>query len=121
MHSIQESRINFYGDELLVVLVESGGELRVYTPIRQFCEYLGLNWPGQYQRIQRDDVLVSEIMIVPITTTPLPVRGQRDSYPTVCLPLVLLPGWLFGIAPSRVKPALAPKLHRYRKGHSPCW
>ncbi len=115
LNPIQEIRINFHGDELLVVLVEVGGEHRVYVPLRQFCECLGLNWPGQYSRIQRDDVLASETIIVAITTALVPIRGQRESYPTLCLPLYLLPGWLFGITPSRVKPSLALKLHRYRK------
>lgn len=115
LHPIQESRINFHGDELLVVLVQVGGEHRVYVPLRQFCDYLGLNWSGQYSRIQRDDVLASEAIIVAITTMPGPIRGQREHYPTLCLPVDLLPGWLFGVTPSRVKPVLALKLHRYRK------
>lgn len=115
LNPIQESRINFHGDELLVVLVEVVGEHRVYVPLRQFCDYLGLNWSGQYGRIQRDDVLASEAIIVAITTMPSPIRGQRENYPTLCLPLDLLPGWLFGVTPSRVKPALALKLNRYRK------
>ena len=42
-------------------------------------------------------------------------RGGYYNRSVLCLPLHLLPGWLFGIMPSRVKPALASKLHRYRK------
>jgi outer membrane murein-binding lipoprotein Lpp len=36
---------------------------------------------------------------------------QRD---LVCIPLDMLPGWLFGITTSRVRPELQPKLSRYR-------
>src|SRR5688572_2330753 len=32
----------------------------------------------------------------------------------LCLPLDLLPGWLFGTSTSRARPELAPKLIRYR-------
>jgi hypothetical protein len=33
----------------------------------------------------------------------------------LCLPLDLLPGWLFGIQPTRARPELVDKLKRYRR------
>jgi antirepressor protein len=33
----------------------------------------------------------------------------------LCLPIVLLPGWLFGITASRVRPDLHDKIVRYRR------
>ncbi len=53
-------------------------------------------------------------MSVVITTTLMPVRGQRQSYPALCLPLDLLPGWLFNISPGRVKPEYRERVQRYR-------
>lgn len=111
---LQVSQIDFYGDVLQVVLVEINGERLVLVPLRQFCQHLGVDWPSQYQRVQRDEVLAKEMMSVVITTTLIPVRGQRQSYPALCLPLDLLPGWLFTISPTRVKPELRERIQRYR-------
>ena len=36
---------------------------------------------------------------------------QRDQ---LCLPLDILPGWLFGVSPARARPELMEKLRRYR-------
>jgi hypothetical protein len=58
---IQERRINFYGDEIIAVLVEVDGERQVYVPIRPICTYLGIDWASQYQRMKRDDVLAEDI------------------------------------------------------------
>src|SRR5437899_12220294 len=83
---IQERKINFHGDELLVVLVEVGGERQVYVPIRQFCDYLGLDWSGQRQRMMRDEVLVEEMTSVVITPTLVPGQGYKQSYTVIDLP-----------------------------------
>jgi hypothetical protein len=112
---LQVSQVDFYGDKLMVVLVEIGGEHQVLVPLRQFCQYLGLDWSGQCRHVTHDDVLSTEVVSVAIATVFVPMRGRKRSYSTLCLPLDLLPGWLFGLTPSRVKPSLAPKLHRYRK------
>ena len=90
--ALQVSQVDFYGDGLMVVLVEIGGERQVLVPLRQFCQYLGVDWASQYQRTKRDEILAREMMSVVITTTLIPVRGQRQSYPALCLPLDLLPG-----------------------------
>lgn len=111
---LQVSQIDFYGDVLLVVLVETNEERQTVVPLRQFCDYLGVDWSGQRQRLLRDDVLAAEMLSVAIPTTQIRKRGYYDR-PVLCLPLDLLPGWLFGLMPSRVKPSLAPKLHQYRK------
>src|SRR5437764_10317274 len=111
---LQVSQIDFYGDVLQVVLVEVNGDRLVLVPLRQFCQHLGVDWASQYQRIQRDEVLAKEMMTVVLTTTVIPVRGQRQSYPALCLPLDLLPGWLFTISPTRVKPELRESIQRYR-------
>jgi hypothetical protein len=36
-----------YGDKLMVVLVETGGEHLVLVPLRQFCQYLVVDWASQ--------------------------------------------------------------------------
>jgi hypothetical protein len=111
---LQVGQVDFYGDGLTVVLVEIGAERQVLVPLRQFCQYLGVDWASQYQRTKRDEILAREMMSVVITTTLMPVRGQRQSYPALCLPLDLLPGWLFTISPSRVKSEYRERVQRYR-------
>src|SRR5215471_21012673 len=105
---LQVSQTEFYGDRIQVILVEREGQRQVHVPIRQLCDYLGLDWSGQRQRMLRDSVLLRNL-------THIIVEQSRQRYRTLCLPLEILPGWLFGIAPSRVKPALIPKLQNYRE------
>lgn len=113
---LQVSQINFHGDELQVVLVETDGQRRAYVPVRQFCAHLGLDWASQYQRMKRDRVLTAEMAAVVITTTAGPgQRSGQQRHPVVCLPLDLLPGWLFTISPTRVHSDLQEKIHQYRQ------
>lgn len=106
---IEERTILFEQDALLAVLVEDGGERQVYVPIRPICEYLGLAWHGQYERMKRDDYLATVIRSVRVTRTE---RGERDM---ICLPLEVLPGFLFTISVGRVKPELQAKVRLYRE------
>lgn len=108
----EEKTIIFYDDELTAVQLE-GGE--IFVPVRRLCENLGLTWPPQWQRIQRDEVLSEAAKGIIITITPSP--GGRGGGPqeTICLPLDLVPGWLFGIQTGRVKESIRPKLIRYRR------
>lgn len=98
--------VNFYGDLLTVVLVEG----MPYVAVRPITDFLGVEWTGQYQRIQRDDVLNEERRLV-VTTG---ADGKRREM--VALPLEMLPGWLFGISGTRLKkPEMAEKLRLYRR------
>jgi hypothetical protein len=107
---IEEKKVNFYGDEITAVLIEINGQRQVYVPVRPLCEYLGLTWSSQYMRLKRDDVLAEAVSSVLIMRTEV---GQR--YEVVCLQLEFLPGWLFGISTSRVRPDLQAKIKRYRR------
>jgi len=99
---LEEKTVKFYEDEITAALVEIKGKGDVYVPLRPICEYLGLDWSSQRKRLNRDEVLSSELGMVMMTTP----SGQQQM---ICLPLDLLPGWLFGIDPSRVKPELKEK------------
>lgn len=98
--------IDFYGDPLTVVVLADD---EVYVPIRPIAEFLGLDWSSQLQRIRRDEVLTKRTTTLVVATTD---ESRREM---VCLPLDLLPGWLFGVSASRVRPELASKLNRYRE------
>jgi hypothetical protein len=108
-----ERHIDFYGDDVTAVLVPMGVESTIYVPIRPICDYLGLAWSGQYERLQRDEVLSEALRGVRVTRTPGRGGGAQEF---LCLPLDLLPGWLFGITTSRIKDeTLRQKITRYRR------
>ncbi len=54
---LEQRAVDFYEDQIIAVIVEEEGERRIYVPMRPIVEYLGLAWPPQYSRIQRDPVL----------------------------------------------------------------
>jgi hypothetical protein len=106
---VEERQVNFYGDEITAALVKIGEQNSlVYVPIRPICNYLGLDWSSQRKRLNRDEIL-KESQGVVIMTTPGGVQEM------LCLPLELLPGWLFGVETNRVKPELKEKIIRYRR------
>jgi len=83
----EQRSVDFYGDELVAVLVEE----EPYVPIRPICDYLGLSWPGQRERINRDAVLSEVVSTVRVTRT----EGEKDvSRELLCLPIKCLNGWL---------------------------
>lgn len=102
--------VEFYGDQITGALVQIADDARIYVPIRPICEYLGLGWGSQYNRIKRDEVLNAELRGVFIMKTP-----QGGTQETLCLPLELLPGFLFGLTPGKVRPELQEKIIRYRR------
>src|SRR5690349_9219732 len=93
---VREQRVDFYGDTLVAGQPADG---TVLVPVKPIADALGLNWSGQQQRLQRDPVLAEAASICVIHME----VGARSM---LCLPLDLLPGWLFGIAGARVKPDL---------------
>ena len=113
MKVIEEKTIVFYEDELVAVKMEDG---TIYVPVRRLCDNLGVDWTAQRQRIYRDEALGDALKGVVITTTPSLADGRGGGpQEFLCLPLDLVPGWLFGIQPSRVNEEVRPKLVRYRR------
>lgn len=112
--SVEQKTIEFYGDELTAVRVKQEEGSSIYVPVRRLVENLGLDWAGQYQRINRNEILAEAIKSVGVTPTQLTphARSEQDM---LCLPIDLVPGWLFGINANRVKPAIREKLLRYQR------
>lgn len=106
---VEQKKVIFYEDEITAVLIQADSDRHVFVPLRPLCDYLGIDWPAQYQRIRRDDVLSEETRSIVVTTTD---RGDREM---VCLPLDFLPGWLFTISAKRVKEEFRDKIKRYQR------
>lgn len=104
----EQKAVDFYGDELVAVLIN--GEPLI--PVRPICDYLGVSWAGQRERILRDAVLSEAVSTVRVTRT----EGSREvSRELACLPLRYLNGWLFGINAGRVKEELRDKVIQYQR------
>lgn len=69
LQPVEQKTVIFYEDEITAIVVEEQGERSVYVPLRPICEYLGLDWSGQLQRINRDPVLSESLMSVGVTPT----------------------------------------------------
>jgi len=97
--------VDFYGDPIPVAQAENGD---LYVPIRPLTDFLGLASGPQRRRIARDAVLAPAVRMIRMTGA----DGRQRVL--LCLPLDLLPGWLFGVTPGKANADIREKLHRYR-------
>ena len=102
--AIEQRSIDFHGD-VLVVIHQGGID---YTPLKPFCDILGIDWEGQRQRIERDEVLTEGACVIQA-----PSAGGPQQM--LCLPLDYLNGWLFGVEVSRIRPELRERLILYKR------
>lgn len=84
-------KVDFYGDTLWANRNDDG----IVVAVKPIVERLGLDWSSQLQRIKRDEMLASSMVVITIETP----AGARDS---VALPMDMLPGFLFGISAERI-------------------
>ena len=101
----REQNVDFYGDAIPVAQTPDGG---LYVALRPITDFLGLDFSAQRRRVLRDEVIAPRARPVLITAAD---GRQREQ---LCLPLDLLPGWLFGVTTARVRPELVDKINRYR-------
>lgn len=103
---IKQQIVNFYGDQIPGALVEGAGW---YVPLHPLTDFLGLDFSAQRRRTFRDDVLAGQARQVLV----MAADGRRREQ--LCLPLDALPGWLFGLTPSRTATGeLREKIRLYR-------
>ena len=97
--------LNFDGDTIFTVTTPDG----VYVAIKPICERLSADWSSQQKRLNRDTVLREGKVILS-----LPSAGGLQE--TICLPLRLIPGWLFGFEENHFKdPEIRAKVIRYKR------
>ncbi len=107
---VEQKQVVFYDDQITAVMVQDAAGQHVFVPIRPICDFLGVAWTAQRQRILRDPVLSAELRPVIVTIT-----GTGQQVDTLCLPLDYLSGWLFGINATRVNPEAKDRLIRYQR------
>lgn len=93
----------FQGDTLTYMI--QGGEQMV--PMRPICENLGLDWKSQHRKLTSGD---RPWGCGHMTTHDASGRAQE----MLCLPVFMLPAWLFSVSPSKVRPELRDKLVAYQ-------
>ncbi|MEX8495489.1 phage antirepressor N-terminal domain-containing protein [Sphaerotilus sp.] len=103
MSAIQ--RVPFHGLSLSAVLVNGAP----CVAIRPICDSLGLNWSGQFRRIQRDAELKASVVVMATVAE----DGKRRKM--LFLPLDRLNGWLFGVDVARVREELRERMNWYRR------
>jgi len=89
----QLATVDFHGYPLITV--NRDGE--IYVALKPMIEHIGLDWEGQRQRIQRDEVLSGCACVIKVQ---MPGDDQRRD--VLFLPLQYLNGWLFGIDTNRI-------------------
>jgi P22_AR N-terminal domain len=102
-----ERVVDFYGDNIPVAQV---GEDELFVPLKPLAEFLGLDYSSQHRRVRSDSEMAEFCQLVRMRVQ---ASGQRQEM--FCLPLKLIPAWLFGITTSKVKPELRDKLRLYRR------
>jgi|GEM_PF-1438267 len=82
--------VNFNGATLVGILKDG----KLYTPLKKFCEFLGVDFNGQYQRIKRDETLRKGLTMCKIHMVENGVEKERE---VTVLEIYFLPLWLTGI------------------------
>ena len=55
---VEQKTVEFYEDQVTAVRLANG---EVFIPLRPIVEGLGLDWPAQTRRINRDPILSAEV------------------------------------------------------------
>jgi hypothetical protein len=109
--SIEERRIEFFGESVPAYVVEVEGEAQLYIPIKPLSDQLQLSWSGQSERLRRDPILSDQL--VPIRTPRAHTRGGNPLM--MALPLRYARLWLIGIGSARVHPSQRLRLIAYQQ------
>ena len=80
-----QKEVVFYEDTITAVLVTVSGEEQIYVPLRPICDYLGLSYTGQRDRVRRDPVLSENVHQVRIFRTV--EKGSEQDMVCLALPL----------------------------------
>lgn len=101
----QVQTVQFHGQTIPVFSHNN----QYYVAMKPICDNIGLDWESQRKKIQRNQILNSNTVMMTVVAKD---GKQRE---TNCLKLSLLNGWLFGVDTTRVKPEIRPRLLQYQR------
>lgn len=88
------STIDFHGTEIIAIAGDTPATTLI--PMKPLVEGMGMQWHGQFERIQQNQILAEGIRKIIIPSA----GGPQEM---IALPLSLINGWLIGIQPTRIK------------------
>ncbi|WP_366940355.1 phage antirepressor N-terminal domain-containing protein [uncultured Gilliamella sp.] len=94
--------VQFHNQSLIVLNYQD----KPYIVMKPVCENIGLDWHAQLNRINRHNILSKAVVMIATSTN----GGVQKS---VCLPISMINGWLFGIETSRVKLEIRATIQEY--------
>ncbi len=94
--------VPFHGTDLLAILDDD----RILVPLRPLVKGMGLDWSAQRRRVYRNPIMAEAVAVM--ATTPNDPDG-------LCLPLDLVPGFLFTVNAERVDEAVRAKVLDYQR------
>lgn len=103
MNDLIVKEVEFNGEKLIGIYKEG----KIYTPLKKFCEFLGVDYHGQRQRIKRDETLIQGECKIH-----LPSEG--GSQETLTLEISFLPLWLTGIKSQQCKEEIRENLIEFK-------
>lgn len=105
MSTTLPATVDFHGTQLTVAVIDGVP----HVAIKPICDALGVNWSGQYLRIQRTPILSEGICVMQTPSS----GGEQQ---TLLLALDKLNGWLFGISTARIRdPERRARLLQYQR------
>lgn len=102
----EQTRISFYGEDILAVLELEPNE--TFVPVAGLCEVLGLKRAVEEHRVQSHAVLASSARV-------LEVEDDAGPALALCLPVPMLPLWLAGVKADDVQPEFRLKLELFQR------
>lgn len=107
MKDLTVKEVNFNG-AILVGILKDG---KIYTPLKKFCEFLGVDFSSQLQRIKRDETLRFGLTMVKITMVESGVEKERE---VTVLEISYLPLWLTGIKAKQCREKIRKNLIKFK-------
>lgn len=109
---VEQREVDFYDDQLTAV---RAGDGQIYVSIRRMCDALGVDRRGQMRRIREHGVLAEGYKRGGVISPPSDSGRGGGRQEAAMLRVDLVPLWLSGISPNRVKAEIQPKLERFQR------
>lgn len=107
MNDLIVKEVNFNGATLTGIFKEG----KIYTPLKKFCEFLGVDFEGQRQRIKRDETLCLGTTAFKIKVVENNIEKLREM---LMIEISYLPLWLTGIKSQQCREEIRENLIKFK-------